>query len=431
LRVELKNCFHFFASLAASPDIDPSVPKAEPNRPWASLVFRDFRLVWIASVFNAAAIQVRNVAGLYQVYEISGSAFQLGLTGFLQAFPFVIFGLFAGAVADSFDRKKLLIITMAIQLIPSLLLGILTMSGRIEAWHVYTLGSIGALVEVFNWPARAALIPRLVPRSYLMNALTLNTIIIQTSFLIGPAIGGLLIDQTGLASTYFITIGMLIPAGIAILAMRTSGVPQGERRHVNLRSIFEGIEFIWIQRIILSLFLLDFGVTLVGFYRPILPIFAADVFKTGASGLGVLYGAPSAGAILGSLAVLMAGDVKRKGVMVVIAAMIFAGSLALLGAAQSFSMAVVATLLLGFTDSLSVAIRRTVVQLLAPDGMLGRASSLITVFAQATNGLGAILAGAAAQWTGAPSALLFGSGLCYLMILAICSAIPQLWRYKS
>jgi predicted MFS family arabinose efflux permease len=286
-------------------------------------------------------------------------------------------------------------------------------------------------VEVFNWPARAALIPRLVPPSYLMNAVTLNTIIIQTSFLLGPAIGGVLIDQTGLAATYFITIGMLLPAGVAILAMRASGVPQGERRRVNLRSIFEGVEFIWIQRIILSLFLLDFGVTLVGFYRPILPIFAADVLKSGASGLGVLYGAPSAGAVLGSVVLLMAGDVKRKGVMVVIAAVVFAGSLALLGISQWFSMAVVATLILGFTDSLSVAIRRTVVQLLAPDGMLGRASSLITIFAQATNGLGAILAGAAAQWIGAPNALLLGSALCFLMILGICSAIPQLWRYRS
>jgi predicted MFS family arabinose efflux permease len=94
-------------------------------------------------------------------------------------------------------------------------------------------------------------------------------------------------------------------------------------------------------------------------------------------------------------------------------------------------MAVVATLILGFTDSISVAIRRTVVQLLAPDGMLGRASSLITVFAQATNGLGAILAGAAAQWLGAPNALLLGSALCLIMILAICAAIPQLWRYRS
>jgi predicted MFS family arabinose efflux permease len=105
--------------------------------------------------------------------------------------------------------------------------------------------------------------------------------------------------------------------------------------------------------------------------------------------------------------------------------------LALLGVSQGFSMAVVATLILGFADSLSVAIRRTVVQLLAPDGMLGRASSLITIFAQATNGLGAILAGAAAQWIGAPNALLLGSALCFLMILAICSAIPQLWRYRS
>ena len=380
---------------------------------------------------TAVAIQVRNVAGLYQVYEISGSALQLGITGFLQAFPFVIFGLFAGAVADSFDRKKLLVVTMVVQLIPSLLLGMLTMAGAVQAWHVYSLGFVGALVEVFNWPARSALIPRLVPRSYLMNAMTLNTIIIQMSFLLGPAIGGMLIDHTGLVTTYLLTIGLLLPGGFAILAMRTSGVPQGERRRVNLRSIFEGIEFIWIQRIILSLFLLDFGVTLVGFYRPILPIFAADVFKTGAAGLGVLYGAPSAGAILGSFAVLMVGDIERKGVMVVIAALIFAASLALLGLSQGFSMAVVATLILGFSDSLSVAIRRTVVQLLAPDGMLGRASSLITIFAQATNGLGAILAGAAAQWIGAPNALLLGSAVCFLMILAICSAIPQLWRYRS
>ena len=395
------------------------------------MLIRDYRLVWIASVFNAVAVQVRNVAGLYQVYDISGSALQLGLTGFFQAFPFVIFGLFAGAVADTFDRKKLLIATVTVQLIPSLMLGILTVSGTVQVWHIYVLGFLGALVEVFNWPARAALIPRLVPRSLLMNAVTLNTIIIQTSFLLGPALGGIMIDQTNLATTYFITIAMLIPAGIAILAMRTSGMPEGERRRVNLRSIFEGIEFIWVQRIILSLFLLDFGVTLVGFYRPILPIFAADVFNTGASGLGLLYGAPSLGAIIGSVALLMLGDIKRKGVMVVVAALIFAGSLALLGFSQWFWMAVSATLILGFTDSLSVAIRRTVVQLLAPDGMLGRASSLITVFAQATNGLGAILAGVAAQYIGAPNALLLGSGLCFLIIVAICCGIPQLWRYRS
>jgi MFS family permease len=415
----------------ANPEEITQSAEVAPTRPWASLAIRDYRLMWIASVCTAVAIQVRNVAGLYQVYEISGSALQLGLTGFLQAFPFVIFGLFAGAVADAFDRKKLLVVTTIIQFIPSLLLGILTMTGAIQPWHIFTVSFVGALVEVFNWPARSALIPRLVPPSYMMNAVTLNTIIIQVSFLLGPALGGLLIDYSGLVATYFLTIAMLLPAAIAIFAMRASGIPQGERRRVNFRSIFEGIEFIWIQRIILSLFLLDFGVTLVGFFRPILPILAADVFKTGASGLGILYGAPSLGAIVGSLVLLMLGDVRRKGVLVVIAALIFAASLALLGASKWFSMAVGATLILGFTDSLSVAIRRTAVQMLAPDGMLGRASSLITVFSQATNGLGAILAGAAAQYLGAPNALLIGSGLCFIMIFAICAAIPQLWRYRS
>ncbi len=404
---------------------------SQPIRPWSSLLIRDYRLLWCASVVNALAIQVRNVASLYQVYDISGSALHLGLTGFFQAFPFVIFGLFAGAFADAFDRKKLLIVTTVIQLIPTLLLAILTLTGVIQVWHIYTLGFFGALVDVFNWPARSALIPRLVSQSLLMNAVTLNTIIIQTSFLFGPALGGVLIDHTGLATTYFATILILAPGALAILSMRTSGKPEGERRRVNLRAIVEGIEFIWIQRIILSLFLLDFGVVLVGFYRPILPIFAADVFKTGASGLGLLYGAPSLGAILGSMALLSIGDVKRKGVLVIIAALIFAASLALLGLSSWFWMALLAVLILGFTDALSVAIRRTVVQLLAPDGMLGRASSLITVFAQATNGLGAILAGVAAQWLGAPNALLLGSALCFVMIFAICSAIPQLWRYRS
>jgi len=402
-----------------------------PIRPWSSLLFRDYRLLWIASVLSSLAGQIRNVATLYQVYDISGSAFKLGLTGFLETLPFIIFGLYAGAVADAFDRKKLLVATISLQTVPNLLLGLLTLTGSIQVWHIYALGLLGAFVEVFNWPARAALIPRLVPPALLMNAMVVNTMILQTSFLVGPAIGGFLIDQGGLTIAYFASTLLFVPAAIAIVSVKTSGKIEGERRRVNLRSIVEGIEFIWIQRIILSLFLLDFAVVLVGFYRPILPIFAADVFKTGASGLGLLDAAPSAGSLLGTVALLMAGNVKRKGILVIVAALFFAGALALLGISYQFWMAVAAVMILGFTDSISVAIRRTVVQLLAPDGMLGRAASLITVFAQTTNGLGALLAGVAAEVLGAPNALLIGSGLCFVMIFGICVAIPQLWRYKS
>jgi MFS family permease len=412
-------------------EINQNTVDSQPIRPWSSLLIRDFRLLWIASVLTSLAVQMRNVSNLYQVYQLSGSAFMLGLTGFLETFPFIIFGLYAGAVADAFDRKKVLLVTMFLQLIPGVAMAFLTYTGIVQVWHIYTLGFLGAFVDVFNWPARSALVPRLVPPGLMMNAVTINSTITQLSFLVGPALAGLSIDHTGLAVTYSISTLLLIPAIASVLWLRSSGKVEGTKRRVNLRSMVEGVEFIWIQRIILSLFVLDFGVTLVGFYRPILPIFAADVFNMGASGLGLLYAAPSAGSLLGSTALLMAGDIKHKGVAVVMAAVGFAISLALLGVSKWFWLAVPSVILLGITDSISVTIRRTVVQLLAPTELLGRANSLMVVFAQTTNGLGALLAGAAAQLIGAPNSLLVGSGLCFLMILATCVAIPQLWRYRS
>ena len=276
-------------------EIGQNAADSQAIRPWSSLLIRDFRFLWTASVLTSLAVQIRNVSNLYQVYQLSGSAFMLGLTGFLETLPFIIFGLFAGAVADAFDRKKVLLVTMVLQLIPGVAMALLTYTDAVQVWHIYTLGFLGAFVDVFNWPARAALVPRLVPPGLMMNAVTINSMIIQTSFLVGPALAGVCIDHTGLAMTYSISTLLLVPAIASILSLRTSGKVAGKKRQVNLRSIVEGVEFIWIQRIILSLFLLDFGVTLVGFYRPILPIFAADVFNMGASGLGLLYAAPSAG----------------------------------------------------------------------------------------------------------------------------------------
>ena len=181
--------------MVSSAQNDSGTKTEEPIRPWSSLLIRDYRLLWIASVLSSLAGQIRNVATLYQVYDISGSAFKLGLTGFLETLPFIVFGLFAGAVADAFDRKKLLVATISLQMLPNLILGVLTLTGVTQVWHIYALGLLGAFVEVFNWPARAALIPRLVPQVLLMNAMVVNTMILQTSFLIGPAIGGFLIDQ--------------------------------------------------------------------------------------------------------------------------------------------------------------------------------------------------------------------------------------------
>ena len=374
---------------------------------------------------------MRNVASLYQVYHLSGSSVQLGLAGFFQAFPFIIFGLFGGVLADTLNRKKLIAITHALNILPGVALGILTLSGAIQVWHVNVLNLLASSLQVLGGPSRQAIIPGLVPQSHLLNAVTMAVLMMQGTQLTAPVIAGFLIDFLGVQASYFTDAGLLLPSVIAALLIRASGQPQGERRQISWRSLIEGFEFLWHTRIILSLFLLDFFAVLFGFFRPILPIFADVVFKVGARGLGMLYAAPAIGALIGSTVVLTAGNIERKGAMSIIATLMFALSLGFLGMARWFWIGLLALAVLGISDAISVAIRRTVVQILAPDDMRGRATSFLTVFAQTTNGLGAVIAGAGAALLGAPNAALVGCLLCTLTVIGTCWAIPQLWNYRS
>ncbi len=399
-------------------------------RPWSSLLLRDYRLIFIVILCGGTANHMRNVASLYQVYELSGSSMQLGLAGFFQALPAIVLGLFGGVLADSVNRKKLIAITHSLNVLPGLALWFLTETGRIEVWHVNTLSVIAGALQTLGGPARQAIIPGLIPQTHLLNAVTLTTLMMQGTQLTAPVIAGFLIDGFGVKAAYLTDAFFLIPSVIAVLLVHASGRPQGQRRRISWRSLVDGFEFLWHTRIILSLFLLDFFAVLFGFYRPILPIFAEEIFQVGPRGLGALYAAPAIGALIGSGMLLAVGDIERKGAVAVIVTLLFALSLGFLGLAQTFWVGLIAVGLLGVSDAISVAIRRTVVQILAPDNMRGRATSFLSVFAQTTNGLGAVIAGAGAALLGAPNAALLGSVLCALTVLATCWAIPQLWRYR-
>jgi MFS family permease len=400
-------------------------------RPWSSFLVRDYRLIFVAILCASTSMQMRNVASLYQVYHLSGSSLQLGLTGFFQALPFVCFGLLGGVLADHFNRKWLIISTQILNLVPGIILGILTSTGDIQVWHVNVLILASSSLQVLSSPARQAIVPNLVPAALLFNAVTLTTMLQQGTQLTGPVLAGYLIDFVGLDTSYFVDAALIAPSILCVLFIKTSGQPKGARRQITVRSLIEGFEFLWHTRIILSLFLLDFFAVLFGFYRPILPIFASDIFQVGAGGLGTLYAAPAIGALIASGLLLAAGDISRQGALTIIATLFFALSLGLLGFSKWFWMGLLAVGALGFTDSVSVAVRRTMVQMLAPDDMRGRASSFMTVFAQTTNALGAVIAGAGAALLGASNALLVGSFLCCATILAVCWAIPQLWSYRS
>lgn len=400
-------------------------------RPWSSLLIRDYRLIFTCILCANTANNMRNVASLYQVYHLSGSSVQLGLAGFFQAFPFIIFGLFGGVLADTLNRKKLIAITHSLNVLPGLALGMLTLTGHIQVWHINALNILASSLQVLGGPSRQAIIPSTVPESHLLNAVTMATLMMQGTQLTAPVIAGFLIDFFGVQASYFTDAALFIPSMLCALLIHASGQPQGERRRISWRSLIEGFEFLWHTRIILSLFLLDFFAVLFGFFRPILPIFADVVFHVGARGLGMLYAAPAVGALIGSGLLLTAGDVKRKGALSIIVTLLFALSLGWLGLSRTFWMGLLAVGALGFNDAISVAVRRTVVQILAPDDMRGRATSFLTVFAQTTNATGAVIAGAGAALLGAPNAALLGCILCTLTIIGTCWAIPQLWRYRS
>jgi MFS family permease len=394
-------------------------------------LIRDYRLIFITILCANTANHMRNVASLYQVYHLSGSSVQLGLAGFFQAFPFIIFGLFGGVLADTLNRKKLIVITHSLNVLPGVALGALTLTGYIQVWHINALNIVASSLQVLGGPSRQAIIPGLVPQSYMLNAVTMATLMMQGTQLTAPVIAGFLIDFFGVQASYFADAALLVPSVISTLLIRASGRPQGKRRQISWRSLIEGFEFLWHTRIILSLFLLDFFAVLFGFFRPILPIFADTIYNVGARGLGMLYAAPAIGALVGSGMILAAGDIKRKGALSILATLAFALSLGFLGLSQWFWLGLIALGFLGISDAISVAMRRTVVQLLAPDNMRGRATSFLTVFAQTTNATGAVIAGAGAALLGAPNAALVGSVLCTLTIIGTCWAIPQLWHYRS
>jgi len=174
--------------VAENTETPPSDEPLQPIRPWSSFLIRDYRLIWIAILCANTSMHMRNVMSLYQVYHLSGSSLQLGLTGFFQAFPFVCFGLLGGVLADTFNRKKMIMSTQLLNLVPGSILGILTATGTIQVWHIYVLNLITASLQVLGGPARQAIVPSLVPPSHLLNAMTLTAMMQQGTQLIGPVL---------------------------------------------------------------------------------------------------------------------------------------------------------------------------------------------------------------------------------------------------
>ena len=399
--------------------------------PWASLRYRDYRLLFFVAFFATTAQQMRLTQNLFQVYELSGSAFQLGLTGLAQGIPLFALGLFGGTLADFVDRKKLLLITTAGNLLVAVALGILTLTGAIRVWHILLGTALTSALNIVLNPTRMALISKLVPRSHLTNAVSLNSSVSQAAHFIGPMIAGFSLEWMNIGNAYLSNALFYLPAVASIILIRTSGAPDGKKEPFSVGSFFDGLRFLFSEPIVLAMVILDFIVIGVGYYRSLLPIFARDILDVGPAGFGILSSAPAVGGTIGTVLLLLIGDVEHKGLLALWSFLAYALGVGFFALSTNFWLSAFLLGILGLVNSLQAVMRQTTFHLLTPDPVRGRAFAVFNMFSQGANAVGAAAVGFIAALLGAPGSLLFGSAIGAILTLSCWVVLPGLRRFGS
>jgi MFS family permease len=371
---------------------------------------RDFDLYWAGVVLSQIGTRGTVAANFYQVYELTGSITYTGLVGAAQAVALLMLSPLGGALADRFDRRRLLQVAQAVAMLVAVALAWLTFTDRAEAWHVVLSVVLTTAAATFDQPARQALIPALVPRSQLAQAIALLNPSRELAILVGPLLAGIFITIAGPGLMYAVdalTYAALIGA-LALLRIPSLSFA-GERRSV-LGSIADGARYVLHRPLIYNLMALDLAATVFSAYRVLLPALAVDVLRVGSTGYGVLSSAPSAGALLATYTVFRTVERSRRQGRVLLASTALYGACAIL-LAQSpvFVLAVLAAGLLGAFDAMATTIRHAAVQIDTPDEIRGRVTAFYQMSSRGGPALGDVVVGAFAGVVGPVAALTVGA----------------------
>ena len=360
----------------------------------------------------------------------------LGFVGLVKVVPIVVFSMVSGVVADAWNRRKLMLFTQSGSALVTITLAVLAFRGLATVWPIYALAALGAAVGTFDMPARQALVPMLVPREHLPNAITLNTIMFQTAAVAGPSLGGLLIAVSSVGWAYVANACSFACVIVALLLMRD--VPErqpseaGSRDDVSWHAMKEGVRFVFSRPIIRSTMLLDFFATFFSSAMALLPIFAQDILNIGPRGYGWLYAAPAVGAVATSAALVpITPRINRRGATLLWAVGGFGLATVVFGLSRSFWLTFLCLALTGATDTISMIIRNIVRQLETPDRLRGRMIGVNMVFFMGGPQLGELEAGAVANWLGATFSVVSGGVGCLISTAWVAMSTPALRHYRA
>ncbi len=399
---------------------------------FAALRHRDFRLLWLGQFISLTGSQMQLVAINWHVYLLTRSSVALGLVGLMRVVPIILCSLAGGVVADAFDRKRLIIITQFVMLTSAAVLTTVTARGLRAVWPIYLLTALSSAATAFENPARQALLPQLVPARDFPNAVSLSMISFQIGMVAGPLLAGIVLAAWGPALVYGANAASFLAVVGAVLLLRAGGRATGEAPGgVSFAALTEGLKFVWRTPVVVQSMLLDFVATFFASATALLPIFAAEILHVGARGLGLLAAAPAVGAVVAGLVMArISNRLARPGVLVLVAIAGYGGATMLFGWSRVFWWSCLLLALVGAADTVSTVIRHTMRQLVTPNRLRGRMTSVNMIFFMGGPQLGELEAGLLAAAVGAPLSVVLGGVGCLLGVVLAAFKARALLSYR-
>jgi len=390
---------------------------------------RDFWLYLASRFCSAAAMMMLRAAIAWHVFALSHSAFHLGLVGLVQFVPVLCLMLVGGALADTYDRRTIMMLAQAVPLACSLALWLATRSGLASLPLLYAAVVAVGVAWAFDSPSRAALLPTLVARDAFPRAVTIAATNQALAFTTGPALCGWVIAAADVASVYAVQAG-LIAASLAALALMGTRRRAAAGGVVSLAAIREGLAFVRRNPVVLGCMTLDMFAVIFGGAAALLPIYATEILRVGPRGYGLLTSSLELGALVMSLALTILPPIRRAGVALLAAVSVYGLATIVFGLSRWFPLSVLVYMTVGMADQVSVVMRSTAIQLSTPDALRGRVSSVNMIFIGASNQLGAAESGFVAALTSAPFSVVSGGVASLLVLGIVAAALPELRRYR-
>jgi MFS family permease len=362
-------------------------------------------------IVSVTGSQMQFVAINWHVYVLTKSPLALGLVGLFRGVPIIVCSLAGGVVADAVDRKKLMIVTQSVMLFSAGLLTAYTMAGLESVWPIYVLSALASAASAFDVPARQSLMPALVPVDVFPNAVSLGLLVFNVATIAGPAIAGFLLAERGPALIYGINAFSFLAVIAALIAMQTSGDPERteDRGHaLSLAALKEGLRFVRNTPIIVQTMTLDFVATFFASATLLLPIFASERLHVDARGYGLLAAAPAIGSVITALVMARVGSFRNQGRLVVASVAVFGLATAAFGVSTVFWFSLLMLAVTGAADTVSTVLRQTIRQLVTPNHLRGRMTSINMMFFMGGPQLGELEAGLLAAVIGAPLSVVIG-----------------------